>query len=115
MGHWCCTTSAKASRRDACAIALQKERKEKRNETKQNETNERKQIKGEDTYTGALRAPRAGSPILSFRFVCFVSFSCRFFFTSYLFRRAIDSKPSWLEALNISTPQPATTWIERLA
>ena len=44
------------------------------NETKRNERNETKQTTGEDTYAGALRAPRAGSPDRLFRFVSSVSF-----------------------------------------
>ena len=39
------------------------------NETKRNGRNETKQTTGEDTYAGALRAPRAGSPDCVFVFV----------------------------------------------
>ena len=47
---------------------------EETNETKRSGRNETKQTTGEDTYAGALRAPRAGSPARLFRFVSSVPF-----------------------------------------
>ena len=55
------------------------------NETKRNGRNETKQTTGEDTYAGALRAPRAGSPVRLFRFVRFVSFHSFRFISFVLF------------------------------